>query len=381
MQITHSISSLDARLRGFFRSALSTETGAGNSGETFESLALDLFRFQFHSNPAYNSLCSYQGVDPEKVTDWRKIPAVPASAFKDSIWSCLPAEERVHFFQSSGTTAQLASRHFHNQRSLSLYKLSLSDWFGNTFGLPGPEKNRPGTSAVPMLFLTPPETAAPHSSLVHMFETLNRTWSRRDSCFFGRVSVEGTWTIDFDAALKSIDRACAGSRPVFLMGTAFLFVHLLDFLSARGLRFRLPPGSRVLETGGYKGQSRALPRPELHSAIGDLLGVEQRQIFCEYGMCELSSQAYDFAADRTGERDVSRIFHFPPWARTQIVSPENGTEVEDGAAGLVRVFDLANAYSVVAIQTEDVAIRRGAGFELIGRAQTAEARGCSLMTA
>jgi hypothetical protein len=98
-------------------------------------------------------------------------------------------------------------------------------------------------------------------------------------------------------------------------------------------------------------------------------------------MSELSSQAYDM---RTGTScpapRASRLFHFPPWARAQIISPENGREVAAGETGLLRIFDLANVFSVMAIQTEDLAIRHVDGFELIGRAETAEARGCSLMT-
>jgi hypothetical protein len=94
-------------------------------------------------------------------------------------------------------------------------------------------------------------------------------------------------------------------------------------------------------------------------------------------MSELSSQAYD--SPRLAP-DAARLFRFPPWARVQIISPETGREVADGETGLVRVFDLANVFSVAAIQTEDLAVRRGDGFELIGRAQLAEPRGCSLMT-
>ena len=78
---------------------------------------------------------------------------------------------------------------------------------------------------------------------------------------------------------------------------------------------------------------------------------------------------------------VTRHFHFPPWARVQIISPETGKEVAEGETGLIRIFDLANVFSVAAIQTEDLGVRRGDGFELIGRAQLAEPRGCSLMTA
>jgi hypothetical protein len=98
-------------------------------------------------------------------------------------------------------------------------------------------------------------------------------------------------------------------------------------------------------------------------------------------MSELSSQAYDLQvrnAER-GTRNEHRTFHFPPWARAQIISPETGRAVAEGETGLIRVVDLANVWSVLAVQTEDLGVRRGDGFELIGRAALAEPRGCSLM--
>jgi hypothetical protein len=113
-------------------------------------------------------------------------------------------------------------------------------------------------------------------------------------------------------------------------------------------------------------------------------------------MSELSSQAYDQPLERrsptrhevinmsqragsaTGPPLATHIFHFPTWARSQIISPETGHEATDGETGLLRIFDLANVFSVMAIQTEDLAARRSGGFELIGRAQFAEPRGCSL---
>ena len=125
----------------------------------------------------------------------------------------------------------------------------------------------------------------------------------------------------------------------------------------------------------------SLPKAELHALIARQLGVAPRHIVCEYGMSELSSQAYDSAGHPPTSTLHSRAFRFPPWARVQIISPETGREVADGETGLIRIFDLANAFSVAAIQTEDLGTRRGEGFELIGRAQLAEPRGCSLMTA
>jgi hypothetical protein len=205
------------------------------------------------------------------------------------------------------------------------------------------------------------------------------------------------WELDLEQALARLQSAVTRDTPLLLLGTAFNFVHLLDELASRKLRFALPPGSRVMETGGYKGRSRSLPKSELHALITERLGVPPSHIVCEYGMSELSSQAYDCVAgaqrhvssvgrpvSSAGERNpqpANRCFRFPPWARVQIVSPETGREVAAGQTGLIRVFDLANVWSAMAIQTEDLGVRRGDGFELLGRAVHAEPRGCSLMPA
>jgi hypothetical protein len=138
---------------------------------------------------------------------------------------------------------------------------------------------------------------------------------------------------------------------------------------------RFPAGSRVFETGGYKGRSRSIPKAELHQLIEEQLGIPQSHIISEYGMSELSSQGYD----RTAGKNGTRIFQFPPWARAIVISPETRDEVPDGGTGLLRIYDLANVGSILAVQTEDLAIRRGEGFELIGRAAFAEPRGCSLL--
>ena len=150
----------------------------------------------------------------------------------------------------------------------------------------------------------------------------------------------------------------------------------------------LPPRSRVLETGGYKGRSREVSRSELYAAITRGLGVPASHIVSEYGMSELGSQAYDHVVpdapvpappDDAAVPTPPRHFRFPRWARAQAVSPEDGREVAEGEVGLLRVFDLANVRSVMAVQTEDLVVRRGEGFELLGRLPRAEAKGCSLL--
>ena len=151
--------------------------------------------------------------------------------------------------------------------------------------------------------------------------------------------------MNFDAAFAALTQT--DSKPLLVVGTAFSFVHFLDELAARNLRLQLPAESRVLETGGYKGRSRTMPKAELHALITNHLGVASSHIICEYGMTELSSQAYDL---RPGET-APRRFRFPPWARARVISPETGREVGEGETGQLCVFDLAKVFPVMAIQT------------------------------
>lgn len=353
-----------------FATRLRERIHQNDSFKDFDATALELFRLQFEHNGVYQHICQLRGLTSKTVADWKGIPSMPAFAFKELNLTCLAAEERLAVFYSSGTTEQQPSRHFHCAESLAVYEASLWHWFKPHF-----------TGESDFLFLTPTSLAAPNSSLVHMFETVRRQLGLPASAFVGEIGTDAAWVIDFSVAIHKLQAAVDAGRTTTLLGTAFSFVHLLDYLAEKGLRFSLPSGSRVMETGGYKNRSRTMPKSELHALITDRLGVQCQDIICEYGMSELSSQAYDVQSSPPSSTLHPRIFRFPPWARVQITSPETGHEVKDGETGLIRIFDLANIFSVAAIQTEDLGVRRGDGFELVGRAQLAEPRGCSLMTA
>jgi hypothetical protein len=359
----------------------------------FDRMALELFELQFNHNAAYRKICQARGCTPATVGCWSEIPAVSAAAFKELELSCLPPDERSSVFFSSGTTEHKRSRHWHNSSSLAVYEKSALGWFKPHLGFPDAASDLRERPAKPsrILVLTPPKALAPNSSLVHMFNTIVHDHGALDSGFVGTVGSDGSWGLDFPAAKSFLTQSVEFTEPVLVLGTAFSFVNLLDRLSEHHLQFVLSPACCALETGGYKGLSRSMPKAELHRLISTRLGISPNHIVCEYGMAELSSQAYDCALKESchtkgdGRVDsawaAARKFLFPPWARMQVVSPESGRVVSEGDTGLVRVVDLANIYSVMAVQTEDLGIRRGNGFELLGRAQHVEPRGCSLMVA
>jgi hypothetical protein len=348
-----------ARLSGMIRTD-------GVADEDFGPLARELHHLQCDTIVPLGSLSAVREIAPEFAGDWRCLPAMPAAMFKEWELTSLPPGQRPHHFLSSGTTEQARSRHFHSDESLRLYELSLLEWFA---------RNVADSERTRFLSLTPAPDAAPNSSLVHMFGCVGR--NQGGSVYCGFVDKTGAWEVDCERLVELLTGPNA-SLPVRLMGTAFSFVHLLDWMESQRIDLQLAAGSKVIETGGYKGRSRVVPRSELYQKMRIRFGVWDDDIVCEYGMSELSSQAYD-----TGRSPGSddRFFRFPSWARALVISPETGGEVSDGETGLLRIFDLANVYSVMAIQTEDLAVRNGNEFSLIGRMPRSEPRGCSLMTA
>jgi hypothetical protein len=369
--MTSNLSEFATRLRREIRNSNQESAHRYRDG-AFNELAQELFRYQFGQNAAYRRFCEHRGILPKHIQHWTDIPALPTTAFKDTDATSLKREEWEVTFESSGTTATHRSRHRHSRESLALYEASALAWFTKSVLAHPGEQFR-------VLSLTPSISAAPHSSLVHMFELIRREHGNDGSIFAGLVSSNDSWLLDVPAVISALSLPVREHCPMLILGTAFSVVQLLDEFVATDLQFKLPQGSTIIETGGYKGRSRSIPKEQLFRMLADTFGVETGQIITEYGMSELSSQAY--CRHDTSAEQGALFFQFPPWARVQVISPENGKPVSDGQTGLLRVFDLANVWSVMAIQTEDLAIQRRSGFELLGRALEVPPRGCSLMPA
>jgi hypothetical protein len=178
-----------------------------------------------------------------------------------------------------------------------------------------------------------------------------------------RFCVAGDGRLD----LTAISQELTHGEPVALLGTALAFLHLFEQLGDR--RMPLAPGSFALETGGYKGSGRDIPKPELYALFDKSLGLAPDDILNEYGMTELSSQCY--------ARGLNRPHEAPPWLHALVIDPETGNEVPVGQSGVLRLFDLANLGSTLAIETRDLAVRERHGFTLLGRDPSALPRGCS----
>lgn len=343
--------------------------------ERFERLALSLFEVQFAACAPYALLCQSLDRTPPSVSSCEEIPPVPTGAFKEFDLRCFDEADTLLTFRTSGTSVERRGR-LHLDR-LDLYETSLLASLRESFLLTLVGK-RPT-----MRFLAPSPGEAADSSLTHMFETLRREEGSEHSAFDLRQG-----QIDFDALHAAVERERAHGRAMIIAGTSFAFVHFLDAFreesrDASGMDWQLPSGSRVIETGGFKGRSREIPREVLRAEIARCFGIPETSVVNQYGMTELGSQFYDSTlADPT----VPRHKIAPPWARVRIVDPDSGRNVKDGEVGQIVIHDLANTGSVAAIQTADLGraivdpLGVVMGFDVMGREAGAEARGCSIAT-
>jgi hypothetical protein len=329
----------------------------------FEALALRLFAFQFEHCAPYRRFCERRGRTPRTLKSATQIPPVPTGAFKELALTSFPLERTLHRFRTSGTSA--GARGVLHLDTLALYEASLLASFrGGVL----PDLTDGGRARIGVL--APSARELPDSSLSHMFEVVLREHGDAASGYFVRAG-----ELDFERLLGFLDDACATATPVALCGTAFAFVHLLDALASRGRALTLPAGSRALETGGFKGRARVRPQRELYAEIEARLGIPASRIVNQYGMTELGSQFYDSVLVEPG---APRHKLAPPWTRVLIVDPLGGEPVPQGRTGAIVVQDLANTGSVFAVQTADLGVAQGDGFEVIGREPGAEERGCSI---
>jgi hypothetical protein len=365
-----------SRLTGDVAAFIRRSVEGGDSEEEFERLALEVFAFQYESIEPYRNLCRRLGRTPAEVTSWRAIPAVPAQAFKQFRLSAAGTDDVVKTFRSSGTTDPTRSSQAHFTRAgLDLMDAAVAANAGRSL-FPDGRRTR-------ILVLTPPPDQVPFLIMVHGMAHIVRTFGLEESRFMG-----GPGGLDFAEVRAELERCQRAGVPVSLLGSSFGFVHLFDWMEREGHRFALPAGSRLMDAGGYKGRSREIGRDAFVGWASSMLGLAADRVINLLGMTEMASQIYDRV--RAGsEAGPARMKAPPSWVRTQVVDPRRAgadgpQPVESGAVGLLRHLDLANVERPSAVQSEDmaraIAAEPGAraGFEIIGRARGAEARGCSL---
>lgn len=319
-----------------------------------ERLAVRLFQWQYAHNAVLARVAD-AALDGREVTGIDEVPAVPTDVFKHARVACFAPERTVRTFRTSGTTQELRGEHPFEE--LALYEAA-AESAARRWLLP--------RNTYRFVLLASDEGEAPDSSLSFMLARFAERWGTSDRAFF-----IARGTLDAEGAERALDEAARDGFPVALLGATYGFVHLVDAMGARAVS--LPEGSVVMPTGGFKGRSREVAPDAFHAMLQGRFGVSRAQIVGEYGMTELTSQAYEAHAEGCAPGE----FRAPPWTRVTAVDPVSLERVADGEVGLIRVVDLANVGSSVAIQTSDLGRVTARGFEVLGRAPGAAPRGCS----
>jgi phenylacetate-coenzyme A ligase PaaK-like adenylate-forming protein len=310
--------------------------------EDFEAIALETFRFQYRHNLIYRDFTDALHVNPLTVSSTRQVPFIPISLYKTHEIATGEFEPAV-IFESSGTTGTEPSRHL--VRDLDVYTGSFTRGFELFYG---PVRDWC------ILGLLPGYLERKNSSLVYMVNQLIIGSGHEKSGFYLRDHEK------LADVLRELERK---KQKTLLIGVSFA---LLDFAAA----FPIPlEHTTIMETGGMKGRREELLRAELHALLRDAFGI--KNIHSEYGMTELLSQAYS-----RGEG----IFWTPPWMKVMVRDEEDPLQVRDTGSGAINVIDLANIWSCSFIATDDAGkIHADGGFEVLGRLDGSDLRGCGLM--
>lgn len=313
------------------------------SNQEFEEVSLRTFHFQYHNNKIYRKFCNLNGCGPEKVNSVKEIPFLPIEFFKEfSVTSTEKAPEII--FTSSGTTSAQTSKHF--VPDLQLYKESFRRSFQKFYG---------NIEEYAVLALLPSYLERTGSSLIFMVEDFIQNSKNKHSGFYLN---------ELDSLRKTLIELDEKGQKTLLIGVSFALLDLVE-----KYRFQLK-NTVVMETGGMKGRRKELVREELHQILCEGFGISE--IHSEYGMTELLSQAYSKGKG---------IFECPPWMRLIIRDPEDPLSfLPEGKTGGINVIDLANYYSCSFIATQDLGKAiPGSKYEILGRFDNSDIRGCNLM--
>ena len=309
----------------------------------FEKIALKVFRYQYEHNLVYHEFCQYLNVEKQQVKSLLQIPFLPIQFFKSH--EVVSGENPIQItFTSSGTTGMTTSKHVVSD--LSLYESSYLQAFSQFYG---------NIEDYAVLALLPSYLEREGSSLIHMVKDLIEKSNHPESGFYLHN------LDDLSEKLNNLDRS---GQNVILIGVTYALLDLID-----KQKFALQ-NTIVMETGGMKGKRKELIREELHEILCDGFGVSQ--IHSEYGMTELLSQAYSLG---------NGIFECPAWMQILIRDTEDALQyIADGKTGGINVIDLANINSCSFIATQDLGKKNpNATFEVLGRFDNSDIRGCNLM--
>lgn len=323
----------------------------------FNELALKQFLYQYQENDFYRNLCRSQGINPDQVTNWWQIPAVPTEAFKKSIIASFPLSETELSLLTSGTTSpETRGKIYRDKSSLEIIK-KCNYILTKEFLFPDVERMR-------MILLIPSPKVALGMPMAYGLEEAKREFGTAESEYY--ITPRG---LEVDKLITALFEVQEKNEPVCVIGATSGFIYLFNICREKGLEFELPEGSRVCDGGGYQGTFGECSRDQYYALVEEFLGVPWHMCVNALGMGESGTNYFDNVLRDFCRGEVVKERHKVdlPWTRTIVVGVRTGKRLPEGELGLIRHYDLTNRATVLAVQTDNIGYETDKGFEILGR--------------
>lgn len=352
LTISHLIKEYDKDVLQFIGRGLD----AGDE-ERFDRLAIRAFEIQYRSKEPYREYCRKRNVSPQTISRREEIPAVSSFAFKQLLDRTFPAQKAEEVYLQSGIVELRLKRgpFFPDEATLALM-MSANSLLEKAYVFPDVESMK-------MLFMAPTPRMAPGMVIASGLERIRQRFGTDDSRFL--ITFRG---LNLKRLVAMLCEAEKTAEPIALLGATWGFDYFLDACRKTGIRFNLPQGSRIVDTGGYVGRYMKCTKEAFFKKCVEILGIEEDHCINALWLCESSTVYFDNVLKNSlSGVKRGRCKEIPSWCRTTAVDPVSFQQVPKGQSGLLRHYDLTNRGMALAVQTDNMGFETEDGFEVLGK--------------
>ncbi len=325
--------------------------------QRFNELALMEFELLYRASEPYRDYCKRKNLTPETITGWEEIPAVASFAFKKILFSSSSVPDAEEFYYASGVVELERKRcPIFPDKATAELTAAVNGLLSKTFLFPDVELMR-------MLLMVPPPVMAPGMVMASGLKRLMQLFGTPDSRFL--ISFRG---LELKALVNALRRSEKSRQPIALIGATLVIDYFLDACKKEGIRFDLPQGSRICDSGGYMGRYTKRTKEEFLRKCKEILGVEEDFCINALWICESSTIYFDNVLKNSfSGLTKERSKEIPCWAKVVAVDPSDFKRLPKGKTGLLRLYDLTNRAMAFSVQTDNLGFETENGFEVIGK--------------
>ncbi len=340
------------------------EAGVDSEVPDFNAYSLRMFALHYEVNPIFREFCEAKKVRPNDITRWQDVPLVYNDVFKTHLVASFPLEKSVMACLTGGTTSLTQRGRIFRDEDGKRLVFAANRMMTGSYLFPDLEAGK----RCRILILAPSPELAPSMGMAIGIDQTRQAFGTPDSMF-----LLGKSGIDVNALIKALRESEASGVPVALIGATSAYVYFFQACRRKKMSFRLPPGSRICDGGGYRGRFGVVTRDDYYAMVQETIGIPNSHCVNVLGEAETATNLFDDSLRRCvkGQQPRKRTRPVPPWSRVLAMSIDDLKPLPDGEIGLLAHWDLANVPTVLAVITDNLGYTtdNGTGCEMVGRAK------------